>query len=136
MEQSQEPESQPESQPQEQQPQDEKQEFKLKPEEEEAILPPPKVGLDENFNDLEQIDFEHQQNIINILKNEKNLKKKRTLSKTGEEILAEIKNDPNKVGWKTRPREWDWRQRKDLGLGKGVQNLVTDFKFSGWRFLF
>lgn len=146
-EQSEIPEEQPESQPTEGQEeqvmheisevQEDKKEFKLRAEEDEPILPPPKVGLDENSNDLDQVDFENQKNSKNLSTNENiSKKKKRLFSKTGEEILAEIKSDPNKVGWKTRPSNFDWKKRSDLGLGKGVKSLTTDFKFSGWRFIF
>lgn len=113
---------------------EEKKEFKLRAVEEPPILPPPKVGevaTDENANDPLQPDFEGK--LTKLLKS-KNLAKVR-LSKSGEEILAEIKIDPNKVGWRTRPREWDWKHRSDIGKGKGVEKLFTCFKYSGWRFM-
>lgn len=114
---------------------EEKKEFKLRAEEQQPILPPQKVGevaTDENANDPLQPDFEGNPKLTKLLKS-KNLKVR--LSKSGEEILAEIKIDPNKVGWRTRPRDWDWKHRSDIGKGKGVDKLFTCFKYSGWRFL-
>lgn len=132
-----EPASQPELAPEESQvPVEEKKEFKLRAEEDPPILPPPKVGeaaLDENANDPLQQDFEASPKLSKLLKN-KNLLNGR-LSRSGEEILAEIKTDPNKVGWRTKPRDWDWKHRSTLGSGKGIEKLFTCFKYSGWRFL-